>query len=546
MSTRLELVWPNKDNFLLVPRDETGKPVWVEPTHPAASEVRLSSFTGAIGTVNDADPYSDNLMFTGDSLDVLRILNDVPEFRRHYRGKVRLIYIDPPFNTGQTFTHYDDWMEHSTWLSFMRDRLLLIKDLLSPDGSVWVHLDDAEVHRMRCLMDEVFGSQSFIATVVWEKDKGRRNDTDISSAHDSILVYAKNPKAWKAGRNLLPRTADHDSRYKNPDHDPRGPWLQGDNGTAKSGSDKARFPVTLPSGRVVTPPAGNYWRFSEETLAAARDEGRVWFGRGGDSLPVIKRYLTNVQQGVVPRTLWTADEVGTNQDAKRDHLRKMFPGVEPFATPKPESLLERVIHIATNAGDNVLDCFGGSGTTAAAAHKMSRRWVTCEVLPETVAAFTRPRLEKVVAGTDAGGITKAAGWSGGGGFRTVDIGPTMYETLDNGLILLADWATNGKFSRAVAGQLGFEFEAGAGPFCGRRGRMRLAVLDGAVGPEEVRDLVSRLEEKERLTIVAKVVLPETEDVLAKLSPGSRVRKAPRDLLTPPRRRRTANTDGSTT
>ena len=203
-----------------------------------------------------------------------------------------------------------------------------------------------------------------------------------------------------------------------------------------------------------------------------------------------------------------------------------------------------MIEVATNDGDIVLDCFGGSGTTVAVAHKMGRRWVTCEVLPETVTAFTRPRLEKVVKGDDMGGITKDVAWQGGGGFRTVEIGPTMYETLDGGLVLLADWATNGRLSRAVAGQLGFEYDDAA-PFCGRRGRMRLAVLDGAVGPEEVRDLVSRLEDKERLTIVAKVVLAQTEETLAKLSPGSRVRKAPRDLLTPPRRRRTANTDGST-
>lgn len=165
MTQRLELVWPGKEKFLLVPRDESGKPVWVEPDHPAAREVRLTDFTAEHGTVDGDDPWKDNLLFTGDSLDVLRVLREVPEFARHYRGKVKLCYIDPPFNTGQTFAHYDDWMEHSTWLSFMRDRLLLIKDLLAPDGSVWVHLDDAEVHRMRCLMDEVFGGENFVATV---------------------------------------------------------------------------------------------------------------------------------------------------------------------------------------------------------------------------------------------------------------------------------------------------------------------------------------------------------------------------------------------
>lgn len=222
MSARLELVWPNKDKFLLMPRDEGGKPVWVEPSHPAASEVRLSTFTDATGEVNETDPYADNLLFTGDSLDALRILAEVPEFRRHYRGKVKLVYIDPPFNTGQTFAHYDDWMEHSTWLSFMRDRLLLIKELISPDGSVWVHLDDAEVHRMRCLMDEVFGAQNFIASFPWQKLYARKSNAAISVSHDTILCFAKDAKRVKM--NKLPATDELRARYKNPDNDPRGPW----------------------------------------------------------------------------------------------------------------------------------------------------------------------------------------------------------------------------------------------------------------------------------------------------------------------------------
>jgi adenine-specific DNA-methyltransferase len=174
-SARLELTWPGKDKFLLVPKDENGKPVWVERDHPAASEVRLADFTGAVGDVPE-DPYAANLLFTGDSLDVLRILLEVPEYRSHYRGKVKLVYIDPPFNTGQAFEHYDDWMEHSTWLSFMRERLLLIRELLATDGSVWVHLDDAEQHRMRLLMDEIFGANNFVASVIWEKTTTPRND----------------------------------------------------------------------------------------------------------------------------------------------------------------------------------------------------------------------------------------------------------------------------------------------------------------------------------------------------------------------------------
>ncbi len=526
---RLELVWPGKDKFLLVPKDADGKPVWVERDHPAASEVRLADFTGVVGDV-PGDPYAANLLFTGDSLDVLRILCEVPEYRSIYRGKVKLVYIDPPFNTGQAFEHYDDWMEHSTWLSFMRERLLLIRDLLAPDGSVWVHLDDAEQHRMRCLMDEAFGAQNFVASFAWEKDKGRRNDAAVAGVHDHIHVYGLNPALWKQSRNLLPRSAGQDARYRNPDDDPRGPWLQGDNGTAKSASASSQWPITLPSGRIVTPPRGRGWAFGPHTFETARREGRVYFGRNGDGMPIIKKYLSAVQQGVVPRSWLDADDVGHNQEAKRDHLRKMFPDGAPFATPKPERLLERVIHIGSNPGDLVLDCFAGSGTTAAVAQKMGRRWVTSEILPSTVEQFTLPRLGKVVAGEDPGGITKAVGWAGGGGFRAVTVGPSMYEDTPFG-VLLAQWATNGRFARAVAGQLGFEWQPDATPLSGIRGRMRLAVVDGAVGAEEVRQIVGSLDDKERVTIVAKSVLPEAESLLTEVSPGSRIRKAPRDLLT---------------
>jgi len=306
--------------------------------------------------------------------------------------------------------------------------------------------------------------------------------------------------------------------------------LQGDNGTARSGNEAAAYPITTPSGRVVLPPKGYYWRFSRDTLERALADDRVYFGRNGDGMPIIKRFLTEVQDGIVPRKLWMASEVGSNMSAKRDHLRKMFPDLPAFATPKPEGLLERVLHIASNPGEIVLDCFAGSGSTAAVAHKTGRRWVTSEILEETVETYTRPRLRKVVDGEDNGGITKQQDWSGGGGFRCLAVGPSMYEVADNGTPLLADWATNGRFSRGVAAQLDFDFKYGGAPFCGHRGRMRLVVLDGAVGPEEIRTLVAALGDDERLTVVAKVVLPGAEEMLGSLSKGSRIRKAPRDVL----------------
>lgn len=367
--------------------------------------------------VTDNDIFDNRLIF-GDNLLALKALE------QEFAGKVKCVFIDPPYNTGSAFTHYDDGLEHSIWLGLMRDRLEIIKRLLSDDGSLWITIDDNEAHYLKVLCDEIFGRANFVATCVWEKDKGGRGDADISLSHDNILIYARERAVWSRTRNLMPRTETQLGRFKNPDNDPRGPWRQGDDGTAKSGTEKQRFPVTLPSGREVTPPPGRYWAFSQETLAIAREEGRAYFGVDGDRLPIIKRYLTEVRDGVAPRTWWSADEVGTNQGAKRDHLNKLLFDVEPFATPKPEGLLQRIIHIATNSGDLILDSFAGSGTTGAVAHKMGRRWIMVE-LGEHCHTHIIPRLKKVIDGDDPGGITKAVNWQGGGGFRYYKLAPTL-------------------------------------------------------------------------------------------------------------------------
>jgi len=316
--TKLELTWIGKEN-----RPRLEPRILLEDTEKSCH---------AAHRVTDHDLFDNRLIF-GDNLLALKALE------QDYTGKIKCIYIDPPYNTGSAFTHYDDGVEHSLWLSLISARLELLWKLLSEDGSIWITIDDTECHYLKVLCDELFGRYNFVSSIAWEKDQGRRGDTDISSAHDHILLYARNRDVWRKTRNLLPRSAEQESRYRNPDNDPRGPWLQGDNGTAKSGSENARFPIKLPSGREVVPPKGNYWRFSKENFEQARAEGRVHFGVKGDSMPVIKRYLTEVQQGVVPRTWWPAEEAGSNQDAKRDHLRKLFPTIEPFATPKPEQLL---------------------------------------------------------------------------------------------------------------------------------------------------------------------------------------------------------------
>lgn len=400
---KLELTWIGKEKRpKLEPRILLEDP---EKSYHAKSRV----------TEND---LFDNRLIFGDNLLALKALE------ADFSGAVKCVFIDPPYNTGSAFTHYDDGLEHSIWLGLMRDRLEIILRLLCEDGSLWVTIDDNEAHYLKVLCDEIFGRGNFVNTIVWEKDAGRKNDTDISTSHDYILVYAKNKSSWKKSRNLLARTEDQMTRYQNPDNDPRGPWRQGADGTAKSGSDNLRYEITLPSGRVVTPPSGNFWRFSQETFEIALRENRVYFGKKGDGLPVIKKYLTDIQDGIVPKTWWPSSEVGSNQSARRDHLRKLLPEIEPFATPKPEGVLERILQICTNPGDLVLDSFAGSGTTGAVAHKMGRRWIMVE-LGEHCHTHIIPRLKKVIDGEDSGGITENVNWQGGGGFRYYKLAPSL-------------------------------------------------------------------------------------------------------------------------
>jgi len=385
---KLELTWIGKDERpRLEPRILLEDP---EKSYHAAQRV------------SDGDIFDNRLIF-GDNLLALKALE------QGLAGEVRCIFIDPPYNTGAAFDHYDDGIEHSKWLSLIRERLGILWRLLSDAGSIWITIDDVECHYLKILCDELFERRNFVSSFAWEKDKGRRGDTDISSAHDHILLYARDRKVLSKTRNLLLRSESQNARYRNPDNDPRGPWLQGDNGTAKSGTESLRFQITLPSGRIVVPSKGKYWRFSKRNFETARRDGRVWFGKKGDSLPVIKRYLTDVQQGVVPRTWWSGEEVGTNQSAKRDHLRKLLPEIEPFATPKPEQLLERILHISSDLGDIILDSFAGSGTTGAVAHKMGLRWIMVE-LGEHCHTHIIPRMKKVIDGkTREGSLRRLAG-----------------------------------------------------------------------------------------------------------------------------------------
>lgn len=358
---------------------------------------------------------TENMLIKGDNLEALKAL--LP----YYKGQVKCIYIDPPYNTGNAFEHYDDNVEHSMWLSLIYPRLELLRELLSEDGSIWISIDDDESHYLKVICDEVFGRKNFVNNVIWEKKYSPQNDAKwLSDNHDHILCYAKNKEVWRP--NLLPRTDEMNARYKNVDNDPRGLW-QSDNLAVKTYSKANDFPIETPSGRVVNPPAGACWRVSQAKLAEMIADNRIWFGENGGNVPRIKRFLTEVKQGSVSLTIWKYTDVGHNQDARREI--KEFNSDDVFATPKPERLIERILTLATNEGDLVLDSFLGSGTTAAVAHKMSRKYIGIE-MGEHAITHCVPRLKAVVNG-EQGGISKVLDWQGGGGFTFYDLGETVFD-----------------------------------------------------------------------------------------------------------------------
>ena len=574
---RLELTWMGKDSALIPVEDGKYDYAWVDPSDPRAREVKSIEVVERVGEVGGPTGAGENLLIIGDSGDALRSLGTIPEYADKYLGQVKLVYIDPPFNTGQTFEHYADQMEHSIWLTMMRDRIRDIKPLLADDASVWVHLDDAEVHRMRVLLDEEFGEQGFVAQVAWRAtDSSSNNAKTFAKDHNVLLVYS--PEAtWRP--NFLP-DPEKQGHYKNPDNDPRGPWYDGRDVQNPKHRENLRYSITTPSGGTIQPPA-NGWRWEWATMKAKMETGEVYFNESQTALKR-KTYLWE-QDGLPPSDYWAnVERTGSSRKAK-NHLKKLFPGVATpalFDTPKPEALLERVIELSTQPGDVVLDCFAGSGTTAATAHKLERRWVGVELLLSTVSDFLVPRLRQVVDGSDEGGITfgsdetalegvsakdaetfrkvlKAAEdasqdldaatmkalrraarrvpgvrrWEGGGGFTVAKMGPSMYEVDDeDGQVFLSPDATNGAWSKAIAGQLKFTLTPGDPVFCGVRNRQRLAVIDGVADETVVRTVVERLGEKERAVIVAKGVVPEAAQLLQELSPGSRIKKAPADVF----------------
>lgn len=352
-----------------------------------------------------AQGISDNLLFKADNLIALKSLE------KKFTGKIKCIYIDPPYNTKNCYEHYDDSMEHSLWLNMMKERLVILHRLICEDGTIWISIDSGECHYLKVLCDEIFGRKNFIEEVVWERSYAPINlKKTLSRSHDYILVYAKNIQHVEL--NKLPRSEEANARYKNPDHDPRGSWMS-DNLSVGPIIQEKVYPITTPSGRTVWPPKGYCWRLTKERLKEYIADNRIWFGSDGNNSPRIKRFLSEVMDGVTAMTLWNREDVGDTQEAKRE--AKAFNSKQVFETPKPERLIQRILYLATNESDLVLDCFAGSGTTGAVAHKMGRKWIMIE-REDTCDTHIVPRMTKVIDGTDQGGISSAVEWNGGGGF----------------------------------------------------------------------------------------------------------------------------------
>ena len=423
MKQKLELTWIGKEKrprleprILLEDKEKSYHAKFRRfPFVGAASAATNGTSSNNAAEAAPTQDIFDNRLIFGDNLLALKALE------QEFTGKIKCVFLDPPYNTGSAFQHYDDGLEHSIWLGLMRDRLEIIRSLLADDGSLWITIDDNEAHYLKVLCDELFGRSCFVASIAWRSADSSNNDAkQFSLDHNQILVYSKNT-GWRS--IPLARTDDSNAHYSNPDNDPRGDWFSG-NLSSPNPRPNLRFTIFSPTGVEIEPPK-NGWRWSESRVQEMIDRKELVFSKDGTRV-IKKTYLAD-QGGLSPSTIWDdLDATGHNRQAKYE-LKKLFPDVttsELFATPKPERLIKRVLEIATNPNDLVLDSFAGSGTTGAVAQKMGRRWIMIE-LGEHCHTHIMPRLQKVIDGEDQGGISKTVNWKGGGGFRYYKLAPTL-------------------------------------------------------------------------------------------------------------------------
>ncbi|MBI1175763.1 MAG: site-specific DNA-methyltransferase [Sideroxydans sp.] len=442
--TRLELTWVGKDE-----RPRLEPRILVEDVD--------KSYHASVR--REGDIFS-NLLIKADNLLALKAL--APE----HTNSISCIYADPPFNTGQAFEHYDDGVEHSLWLTLMRDRIAEFYRLLSDRGSLWLHLDDVEVHRARCLLDEQFGAENFIGTVIWEKSDSPRMDARFFSVrHDYILVYAKNIETVTFNRLASNKLAAHYDRVAS---DGRPYYLKplramGGQGETREARPNLYFALEAPDGSQIFPKrqdgTDGAWRWSKKKVEEEADRIEWVQGRAGWA-PYYRIYGDKTSYRPA-ETIWPHAEVGSNRTSKAE-TKALVPNQPPFATPKPEKLLARIIEIATNPDDIVLDSFGGSGTTGAVAHKMGRRWIMVE-LGEHCDTHIVPRMIKVIDGSDLGGVTEAVGWRGGGGFRYCHLAPSLIETDRWGNRIISKKYNPPMLAEAMCKHLGFTYAPSSDP-----------------------------------------------------------------------------------
>ena len=480
---KLELTWVGKEN-----RPRLEPRILIED--PAKSY-------HAAARVTDADIF-DNVLIHGDNLLALTALE------ADHAGQVKCVFIDPTYNTGSAFTHYDDGLEHSIWLGLMRDRLEIIRRLLAEDGSLWITIDDNEAHYLKVMCDEVFGRANFVSNVVWQKKYSKQNDAKwLSTSHDHILLYAKNKETWRP--NAVERNADQLKGYSNIDNDPRGLWQSVVYTCAKTRAERPNlyYGIEHPrTGELIYPSETRVWGYDPNRHAQHVRDGLIWWGKNQEKdKPRLKSFLQKVGTGLVPDTLWFRDEAGDNQDAKREALA--FNSADVFPTPKPEKLLSKILQIATNAGDLVIDSFAGSGTTGAVAHKMGRRWIMVE-LGDHCTTHIVPRLAKVIDGSDQGGISKAVDWKGGGGFRFYELAPSLLETDKWGREVISSKYDAAMLAQALCKLEGFTYAPSDSVYW-QQGHSSesdfLYVTTQTLGPEELAALSEEVGEGRSLLIL---------------------------------------------
>ena len=465
------------------------------------------------------DPNSENMLIFGDNLLALKSLE------QDFSGLIKSIYIDPPYNTGSAFEHYDDNLEHSTWLSLIKPRLEILKKLLHPsEGSIWISIDDDESHYLKVLCDEVFGRPNFVANVIWEKKFSPQNDAKwLSDSHDHILVYANNKSVWRP--YLLPRTEEMDLRYSNPDNDQRGVWTSSDL-TVKRITEKDIYPVLSPNGKEFMPTNGRSWGVSKEKMQELISDNRIWLGESGNNMPRLKRFLSEVQEGAVSKTIWYRTEVGDNQESKKE-INILF-GNDPFDTPKPERLVKRILDLSSKPGDWVLDSFLGSGTTSAVAHKMGRKHIGIE-LEEQATTHCLPRLKKVVDGNDGLPLSETLDWKGGGGFKFYNLAPSLLRKDNFGNFIIDEKYNANMLAAAMCKHEGFKYSPNEELYW-KQGKSTendyIFVTTGFITLEQLDSIHAQMTENESLLICAKTFSPESEHHFSNIT----VKKIPQMIL----------------